>query len=534
MNIAGPPKPGMPPMPQQYQQPQYAAFNNNQVPPPQNMMPGANPGQTNYPTNTVNNNQFPPTNGMSNGAGQHNMMPANKVPVGQFSPTANPPPPAMAPPPTSQLPSGFPPQPIPASASLNSQPQNPQQGQRPPIPGEPANIVQQNGHKNGPEMPPAISRPQNIGAPPAPFNSQSQQPPQQMTPTQGRSPMQPMQSQFPGQPPTHPGAAPQQFPGQPPTHLGALPQQTQQFPGQPPISSPSNPGQQFPGQQAQQFPGQQSQQGSFPGIPPLPIQQSNLGPAPAQGMPPMPGQMMQQPGMFPPQPGMPMQYPPGAAPVQQPPIPGQQQFTQPGAMPPQPQQFPPGVMPSRQNFNQPPGMYPQQQQTGQFPQQPGQFPQQPGMGGQYPASPLQAAPQRRLDPDQMPNPIQVMAENQRTAGGPFSTLQVGQIPPLVTTDFITQDQGNSGPRYVRSTMYNVPATTDMMKQSAVPFALIISPFARAVEGEMAPPIVDFGDIGPIRCIRCKAYMSPHMQFTDAGRRFQCLLCKATTEGKSLA
>lgn len=143
---------------------------------------------------------------------------------------------------------------------------------------------------------------------------------------------------------------------------------------------------------------------------------------------------------------------------------------------------------------------------------------------------MAAAPQRRLDPDQMPNPIQVMAENQRTAGGPFSTLQVGQIPPLVTTDFITQDQGNSGPRYVRSTMYNVPSTTDMMKQSAVPFALVVSPFARSAEGEMAPPIVDFGEIGPIRCIRCKAYMSPHMQFTDAGRRFQCLLCKATTEG----
>jgi protein transport protein SEC24 len=144
---------------------------------------------------------------------------------------------------------------------------------------------------------------------------------------------------------------------------------------------------------------------------------------------------------------------------------------------------------------------------------------------------MQAAPQRRLDPDQMPNPIQVMSENQRNVGGVFSTLQVGQVPPLVTTDFVTQDQGNSGPRYIRSTMYNVPANTDMMKQSAVPFALVISPFARTVEGEMSPPIVDFGEIGPIRCVRCKAYMSPHMQFIDAGRRFQCLLCKATTEGE---
>lgn len=52
-----------------------------------------------------------------------------------------------------------------------------------------------------------------------------------------------------------------------------------------------------------------------------------------------------------------------------------------------------------------------------------------------------------------------------------------------------------------------------------------------MEEEHPPPIVDMGEIGPIRCIRCKAYMSPFMQFIDGGRRFQCLFCKATTEGK---
>lgn len=196
---------------------------------------------------------------------------------------------------------------------------------------------------------------------------------------------------------------------------------------------------------------------------------------------------------------------------------GYPQQPQQGAPGYQPQ---PGMPPMNRNFNQGP-MYPGQ--PGAFPQQ-----QQPQPG--YPANPMASAPQKRLDPDQMPNPIQVMAENQKSSGGLFSTAQVGQVPPLVTTKFITQDQGNSGPRYIRSTMYNVPANTDMMKQSAIPFSLIISPFARLGEQEMAPPIVDFGDIGPIRCIRCKAYMSPHMQFIDAGRRFQCLLCKATTEG----
>ena len=42
-----------------------------------------------------------------------------------------------------------------------------------------------------------------------------------------------------------------------------------------------------------------------------------------------------------------------------------------------------------------------------------------------------------------------------------------------------------------------------------------------------------GDVGPVRCIRCKAYMCPFMQFIDGGRRFQCPFCKATTEGKEV-
>lgn len=167
---------------------------------------------------------------------------------------------------------------------------------------------------------------------------------------------------------------------------------------------------------------------------------------------------------------------------------------------------------------------PQQQQQYQQQQQPQPQPQQyPGLAAPQPA--------RRLDPDQMPSPIKVMEENQDAITGPFITNEAGAVPPAVTAKFVTNDQGNSGPRYMRSTMYNVPATPDMMKQISVPFSLIISPFAKAIEGEIPPPIVDFGELGPIRCIRCKAYMSPNMQFTDAGRRFRCALCKATTDGE---
>ena len=79
-------------------------------------------------------------------------------------------------------------------------------------------------------------------------------------------------------------------------------------------------------------------------------------------------------------------------------------------------------------------------------------------------------------------------------------------------------------------MYCIPATADLLKTTALPLTLLVSPMARTIEGEYEPQIVNFGELGPIRCNRCKAYMSPNMQFVDAGRRFQCLMCKVTTEG----
>merc|ERR1719385_178214 len=139
------------------------------------------------------------------------------------------------------------------------------------------------------------------------------------------------------------------------------------------------------------------------------------------------------------------------------------------------------------------------------------------------------APRRSLDPDHMPSPIAVMEDDQRNNGGDFNTNEKGLTPPLVTTKFRVQDYGNASPRYIRSTMYYVPGSEDMRKQTGVPFGLVISPIARTQQDENEPPITDFGPEGPVRCSRCKAYMCPLMQFTDGGRKFQCPFCRAITE-----
>ena len=74
--------------------------------------------------------------------------------------------------------------------------------------------------------------------------------------------------------------------------------------------------------------------------------------------------------------------------------------------------------------------------------------------------------------------IQVIGDDQRNRVGIFQTAQRGSVPPLVTTSYIVEDQGNASPRYLRSSMYNVPATQDMMKQSHLPFVINCVPFSR--------------------------------------------------------
>ncbi|KAG7243338.1 hypothetical protein INR49_011794 [Caranx melampygus] len=157
---------------------------------------------------------------------------------------------------------------------------------------------------------------------------------------------------------------------------------------------------------------------------------------------------------------------------------------------------------------------------------------QPGMPGGFPGAPaaLAGPPQKKLDPDSIPSTTQVIEDDRTQRGGQvFSTNLRGQVPPLVTTDFTVQDQGNASPRFMRCTTYSLPCTADLAKQCQVPLASIIKPFANLPKNETPLYVVNHGETGPIRCNRCKAYMCPYMQFIDGGRRYQCGFCNCVNE-----
>ncbi|XP_062435935.1 protein transport protein Sec24C isoform X2 [Rhea pennata] len=248
----------------------------------------------------------------------------------------------------------------------------------------------------------------------------------------------------------------------------------------------------------------------------------------------------------------PSSYPPttGAprpSPMQGPPLPGQSVAGPPTSQPnhvsspPPPSAMPgphPGPPPMSSLHGPPPPSHPpqpgyQMQQNGSFGQARGP---QPNYGGAYPGTPNYGSqpgpppPPKRLDPDSIPSPIQVIEDDRNNRGSePFVTGVRGQVPPLVTTNFLVKDQGNASPRYIRCTSYNIPCTSDMAKQSQVPLAAVIKPLATLPPEETLPYLVDHGESGPVRCNRCKAYMCPFMQFIEGGRRFQCCFCSCVTE-----
>ncbi|XP_026208593.1 LOW QUALITY PROTEIN: protein transport protein Sec24D [Anabas testudineus] len=332
------------------------------------------------------------------------------------------------------------------------------------------------------------------------------------------------------------GAHPQRYPAQPAASA------TYGQPPQSPYNSMASPG--LPPAQ-QQLTNQMSAMnlGNFaPGSmqsPPLPAssvaqQHFQTPPPPAMGQPQMlqgPQSPLMSPQMSPPQ------SPQASMSVTNQPMASPQMAGPPMAGPPMAgmgRPFPGAPPPGPGGF-QPPG--PGAAGPQGYPQQPGQFGghmmgPQPGMPGAFPGAPaaMSGPPQKKLDPDSIPSTTQVIEDDQVKKGGQvFSTNIRGQVPPLVTTDFTVQDQGNASPRFVRCTTYSLPCTADLAKQCQVPLASIIKPFASLPKNETPLYVVNHGETGPIRCNRCKAYMCPYMQFIDGGRRYQCGFCNCVNE-----
>ena len=138
-----------------------------------------------------------------------------------------------------------------------------------------------------------------------------------------------------------------------------------------------------------------------------------------------------------------------------------------------------------------------------------------------------SAPGSRIDPSQIPRP------SYAPPAGPvhFDTRVVGVSPPPppASAAFCARDTGNCNPRYMRATVHAVPTTSDLHTTSGLPLAVLVQPLALPGPGEEDVPLVSLGDGGPMRCVRCKAYMNPFTRWRDGGRSWSCALCGGSNE-----
>lgn len=133
---------------------------------------------------------------------------------------------------------------------------------------------------------------------------------------------------------------------------------------------------------------------------------------------------------------------------------------------------------------------------------------------------------QRIDPHHIPRP------KYTNPAKPIRYKTSGEgtnVPPPAWADYIAEDTGNVNPRFLRCTLGHVPATRDLLRDSAVPLALVLNPLAPQHPDEARVQVVDFGADGPIRCGRCRGYISPFCKWKEGGRVWVCALCSMSNE-----
>ncbi|KAI6247187.1 hypothetical protein HI914_04885 [Erysiphe necator] len=140
------------------------------------------------------------------------------------------------------------------------------------------------------------------------------------------------------------------------------------------------------------------------------------------------------------------------------------------------------------------------------------------------AANVQTSSQGTVNPDEIPSiPKTREIVSQYYLSHVYPTFE-RHVPPPAFVSFVAIDQGNASPKFMRLTMNNIPSTADALSSTGLPLGLLLQPLAPLQPGELEIPVLDFGDTGPPRCHRCRAYINPFMVFRSGGNKFVCNLC----------
>ncbi|KAF2088514.1 hypothetical protein K490DRAFT_64564 [Saccharata proteae CBS 121410] len=145
-------------------------------------------------------------------------------------------------------------------------------------------------------------------------------------------------------------------------------------------------------------------------------------------------------------------------------------------------------------------------------------------GDQLMTGAVASSQQGRVDPEQIPSiPRARDAPAEWYLEHVYPTMEQ-HLPPPAAIPFVAFDQGNTSPKIARLTLNSIPSTAEALASTSLPLGLILQPLAPLQEGEQQIPVLDFGEAGPPRCRRCRAYINPFMTFRSGGNKFVCNMC----------
>lgn len=179
-------------------------------------------------------------------------------------------------------------------------------------------------------------------------------------------------------------------------------------------------------------------------------------------------------------------------------------------------------------FGSPQGT-PQMMNTGQFPAPGAPVDFASGNGSADAAATISTSGPSKISMDDMPSvPVSRDSIQPYFLKNVYPTFE-RHVPPPATVSFVAFDQGNASPKFARLSLNNIPATSDGLQATGLPLGLLLQPLAPLQAGEAEIPVLDFGEAGPPRCRRCRAYINPFMMFRSGGNKFVCNLCTHPNE-----